>query len=183
MLDCTSRPLTLADCGCNLGVTEAFDEAQEHDLSLVLAQPSQGVAEVFDLQLRHIVGQRILRRRLGRQVGVGDVAQRDVGAPEPVVVDDQIVGEPKQPGGKRQPTLLVARDRLPRFEEDLLGEILGLVVAAHPVADVPVDPLDVPLVELAERVRVAGLCPRHQEALVGHPVAGLPLTQDPHPPL
>src|SRR5436309_3286615 len=53
-----------------------------------------------------------------------------------------VAGDAKQPGDKRQPALLVARQGVERLEEDLLAEVGRVVVALRAGADVGVDPID-----------------------------------------
>ena len=50
----------------------------------------------------------------------------------------------------------IAPDSLPGLQEHLLGEVLSLGMTAGPEVQIPIHPLDEPVVQLAERVRVAG---------------------------
>ena len=72
------------------------------------------------------------------------------------MVDVGVVGQAIQPGQEGSTLPPIPADRLPGFEEDLLGEILGLGMAAGAEVQVPVHPLDEAVVQLAKRVRVSG---------------------------
>lgn len=98
MLERARCPLALADDGCHLGVAQAFDEPQQHDLPLLLAQPAEGPPQLLDLQLRLELRVRVTLDRPDRQLAIRYLVQRHIRTPQPVVVDDQIVRQPKQPG-------------------------------------------------------------------------------------
>lgn len=162
MLDGASRTLAFPDYRRDLRVTEPLDEPKEHDLALVLADlRERGV------QLAQIVpGEKVILRvgevRSRRHLAVGQIFESNLGPTLAVVVDHGVVGETDEPGAIGQPALLVAWHRLPGLEEDLLGQILGLAGALDAIGHVAVDAIDVQLVQLAERVRVARLGLSHE---------------------
>src|SRR5947208_2767306 len=71
------------------------------------------------------------------------------------MVDMSVVGKAIQPGQEGSSLPPIPPDGLPGFEEDLLGQILGLGMATRAKVQVPVDPLDETVVQLAEGVGVS----------------------------
>src|SRR5436190_9930929 len=72
------------------------------------------------------------------------------------MVDMRVVGEAVEPRQEWSSLPPIAADCLPRLEEDLLGQILSLGMAAGPEVHVSVHPLDETVVELAERGGIVG---------------------------
>jgi hypothetical protein len=71
------------------------------------------------------------------------------------MVDVGVVGKAIQPGQEGSTLPSIPSDRLPRFEEHLLGEILGFGMAAGSEVQVPVHPFNKTVVKLAECVGVS----------------------------
>ncbi len=87
------------------------------------------------------------------------------------MVGHQVAGDRDEPGAHVTALPGEGADPAQRAQEGLAGEVLGHLPAADPVADVAVDDVDVPVVELAEGLGVAGLGPLHQ----GQPDRGVTL--------
>ena len=67
------------------------------------------------------------------------------------MVGGDVSGYPKEPGRERQPSALIPRKGSQGAKEHLLGEVLRLGPDAE--AEVPVDGIDVPLVDPREGLR------------------------------
>ena len=101
---------------------------------------------------------------VGGPVGVAHVGGRDL---EPVpaalhVVEDDVAGDRDQPGADVAALERQRVDAAQRPHEGLARDVLGRRPVADPVVDVPVDHRHVVVVELAERLGVAGLGAVHQ---------------------
>src|SRR5947209_12196992 len=70
------------------------------------------------------------------------------------MVDVGVVGEAVEPGQERPTLPAVAADRLPGFEKNLLGEVFRLRLAARPEVQVPIHPIDEPVVQLPKSVGI-----------------------------
>ena len=73
------------------------------------------------------------------------------------VVGDQVAGDRDQPGAEVAALPGVGGDPSQRPQERLAGQVLGERVVVDPVGDVAVHDVDVRVVQLAERLAVAGL--------------------------
>lgn len=93
MLQRASRTFAPADQGCHLGVTQALDEAQEHYLSLLLAELVNRRAQLGHLLLRLVFDVWIVLYRRARGIPVGEDVQRHLWPSQPIGIDDQIVRE------------------------------------------------------------------------------------------
>ena len=130
----------------------------QHDALLLLG------AELLDgLEQRRVgdAGQHLVLGAVGAALGAGldQVRGRELQlvATGLEVVGDQVAGDRDQPGAEVAALPGVGRDPAQRAQERLAGEVLGERVVGDPVGDVAVDDVDVPVVELAERLAVAGL--------------------------
>ena len=102
-------------------------------------------------------------------VGVEHVAG---GHLEPVpagleVVGDQVAGDRDQPGAEVAALPGEAADALERAQERVRGQVLGELPVADPEVDEPEDGVDVPVVDQAERLGLAGLGPLDQRPHLG----------------
>ena len=181
MLDGTCRPFGLAQDIGHFRVAEPLDEAQEDHLALLLAKAADRSPDFVRVEPGLDLDLRVGPGRLVALVRIQKLVERDVAASDPIVVDDQVVGEPEEPRPEGQASVLVARYRLPRLEKDLLGQILGLVLGLDAVGDVTVDAVDVQLVELPEGIRVSHPSPGRKISFARIPVVEPVLPQGGHP--
>ena len=102
-------------------------------------------------------------------VGVEHVAGGDLEAVAAglEVVGDQVAGDRDQPGAEVAALPGEAADALERPQERVGGEVLGELAVADPEVDEPEDGVDVPVVDQAERLGVAGLGPFDQRPHLG----------------
>jgi len=86
-----------------------------------------------------------------------EVVDRHVGPRAARFVDRRVAGDAEQERDKRQAAILVPIERFHRSQEHVGYQVLRLVSRAAPRQAVAKDRVAVPLVELAERRRIAGL--------------------------
>src|SRR5438270_10243608 len=86
-----------------------------------------------------------------------EVVDRHVGPRAARFVDRRVAGDAEQERDKRQAAILVPIERFHRSQEHVGYQVLRLVSRAGPRQAVAKDRVAVPLVELAERRRIAGL--------------------------
>jgi len=74
-----------------------------------------------------------------------------------VAVDQQVMGDPVEPRGKRDTPRPVAMNGVDHFQKHLLREVFGVGMVAYSCEQIAVDSIEVPVVELGQRPRVEGL--------------------------
>jgi hypothetical protein len=79
-------------------------------------------------------------------------------SPAAVVVNHAVVGNAKKPGQERfLSTGAAGADGLYHFQEDIVGEVLGLLDTADPIIDIAIDISVVELAKFGQRLRLVAL--------------------------
>src|SRR5438094_1591550 len=75
----------------------------------------------------------------------------------PIAIDEQVVGDAVEPGGKRNPARPVALNGIDHLQKDLLGEVFRVGLVAQSGEQISVDPIEMPVIELGQCSRVESL--------------------------
>ena len=132
--------------------------AHHHDVALLLGQRVERGAQRARAVERRLVGVRVRAVHLLR---------RDGAAPAQMVERD-VARHPQQPAREGDAAVVVLADHRDQLQEDVLGEVFGLLLVAHDRAHVAVHVVGVAHVQQPQRLAVALLCPRDREAHLAH---------------
>ena len=156
MVEAVDRALGLAEHRRYLGWRKAFDVSQDEHVSLLLGQPQQRVVEVpaaFGPERATVVNSdaNLLARHH---------------ATAAVVIEGAVASNSQYPSCERHLPGLVARDDGHQLEEDVLGDVFGLVSIVNHAPDAAKHVIRVAGVEESQSADVASLSPGN--SLVDH---------------
>ena len=122
VLDHADRRHALTDNLGNFLVIQILDEAQDDDLPLLFPEAQDGLPDQVFVGRLHIRAFGVNPHLL-----VDDAIVKLRGlALRAQVADAQVVGDTQQPRDERRPAHLVARNRFPRAQEGLGGQVFSL---------------------------------------------------------
>src|SRR5215213_7521200 len=152
-------PLGSPERSRDLSVVHSEREAHDQRLATVLRELRHALEDL--LHLFAALHELLRVERLGQDAGVVQLGRRPARAVA-VEVGGEVVGDPDQPGPQR-PAVRLSLSSIEvavGLKKGLLGQVLRVVVVAHPVVGVGVDVAYVRLVQLRE-VAVESLLVRH----------------------
>lgn len=147
----THGTFTFIQGGRDGRVVRIFDKFHDNHPPVIFRQPGDGLQHPAVLRLD-------FRLLLRAGITVSDVVliiQRYLFLPLPVEIYNQVPADGHQPGGEGGRLLPVAPDGFPCVNKHLLRQVFGVAGITDAVVDVPVDPVDMDIIQFTEGPSVA----------------------------
>ena len=151
-LDLAYRHDALAEDSGRLTMGVALDESQNEDIALLVRQSAEGPSQRLGFLIagESLVGARLICRCVPKIV---DRARRSPA--DSIMVHHDVASDSDQPVLKRKIPPFETVDPLPRLGEHLRGELFRESAITHLVEHVPIDSVEVLVVELTKSIRVS----------------------------
>ncbi len=86
------------------------------------------------------------------------VVKTEVFFMNPIIIDKLIMSDSIEPGRKRIAVIAVTFDRFPGLQKHLGRQILRLLLIPATIIEIPIDPVDIGIIELCESLTVTLDC-------------------------